>query len=96
MRADYKCIKCDKIIEYVKPYGEEFPKQITNQSECSSNSECVFERTYNSVPVIDVALGLTGNASTGYMGENVYKQSPYSPNRINDYPTRHKYLHKEQ
>lgn len=94
MRADYKCNKCSKIIEYQKPYGEDFPKQITQ--DCDSSKECVFERTYNSVPVIDVAIGLTGNASTGYKGENIYKQSAYSPNKLNDYPTRHKYQHNEQ
>ena len=96
MIADYKCKKCSKIIEYRKPYGEDFPENTINlDSECKESSDCEFTRQF-SVPVIDVALGLTGNASTGYSGENIYKQSPYSPSKFNDYPTRHKYQHKEQ
>lgn len=94
MIADYKCDKCSKVIEYQKPYGEEFPQQILKS--CDDSQECIFQRLYNSVPVIDVAIGLSGNASTGYKGENIYKQSAYSPNKSNDYPTRHKYQHKEQ
>jgi len=96
MRADYQCAKCKKVIEYIKPYGEEFPKVIIDKDKCFDKSSCMFERLFNSVPVIDVAIGLTGNASTGYKGENVYKSSSFSPNKLNDYPTRHKYQHNEQ
>jgi len=102
MRADYQCNKCSKVVEYIKPYGKDFPEQISksdlgsdSELECSE-SNCSLKRLYNYVPVIDVALGLTGNASTGYSGENVYKSSSYSPNRLNDYPTRHKFQHSEQ
>jgi DNA-directed RNA polymerase subunit RPC12/RpoP len=95
MRADYQCAKCNKVIEYQKPYGEEFPEIIEKEKQCQGKT-CVYKRLYNSTPIIDVAIGLTGNASTGYKGENVYKSSSFSPNRLNDYPTRHKYLHNEQ
>lgn len=29
LRDDYKCLKCKKIFEYEKPYGEDFPKSPT-------------------------------------------------------------------
>lgn len=95
MRADYQCKQCSKVIEYTKPYGQDFQEEMQMDSECDK-SKCTFKRLYNYVPIIDVAIGLTGNASTGYSGENVYKSSSFSPNRLNDYPTRHKYQHSEQ
>lgn len=29
MRDDYICVNCGEIESYDKPYGEEFPKQLT-------------------------------------------------------------------
>ena len=26
LRDDYECLKCEKIFEYEKPYGEDFPQ----------------------------------------------------------------------
>lgn len=96
MRADYQCKSCSKIVEYVKPYGENFPEEIDSLDSSCEQKNCRFKRLFNYVPVIDVAVGLTGNASNGYTDENVYKSSSFSPNRLNDYPSRHKYQHNEQ
>jgi len=74
MRADYKCKKCQEITEYIKPYGEEFPKVI----RCLKCQQLSAFRLYG-VPEIEVAEGKLGNSKTGYKNNVFYHNSMVAP-----------------
>lgn len=75
---DYKCNKCNKIIEYQAKVGEGFPDTLP--CDCG-DKEAVLERV-TSTPYTDVASGHVGNASTGYKSSGIYTSSRLTPMNV--------------
>lgn len=73
MYATYVDEKSGERIEFKKKYGEEFPKEIKQGKK-------VFKRYFDSVPYVDVAVGMHGNAKNGYESQITYHPSSLTPN----------------
>lgn len=93
MYATYTCRKCNKSIEYKKPYGEEFPEKVDfkckdrdelNDHEDFEDYACYYYRDFGKIKfAFDVAEGDVGNAKNGYTKTvGSYAQSPLSGKRI--------------
>lgn len=59
--TDYVCIDCDKITEFWRSHGIDFPKHV----ECSHCNSLNTRRKY-SIGHISVPAGNCGNAQNGY------------------------------
>jgi predicted nucleic acid-binding Zn ribbon protein len=49
MFEDYKCIECEHITEYKKPYGEDFPTEVKCE-KCGKTSKRVFGKAKIIIP----------------------------------------------
>jgi hypothetical protein len=73
MYATYKCEETGETIEVKKQYGKDWPKSVKRDGN-------KFIRWFASVPVIDVAEGLHGNAANGYTSSSsTYQPSKFTP-----------------
>lgn len=82
MYGNYRCKECNCLVEYKKKYGEEFPEEykiVCMSGNHDSDATCTVARVFESVPVIDVAVGRLGNSKNGYNTDVMYTPSPYSP-----------------
>jgi hypothetical protein len=60
MYGSYQCEKCQRIIDYRKPAGVDFPETITAECEDGKKKKCVFRRYYGNVTLVTDSGGHDG------------------------------------